>query len=425
MSNNTQYAVSNMAETMTGSEIIKIAWEVNAKIKAGEKIFNLTIGDYDPSIFPIPQLLKDEIMKAYANNETNYPPADGIQPLRDEVKKFLKNRGNWEYATNEILIAGGSRPLIYGLFSVLVNPNEKILFPVPSWNNNHYTHLANCEAICVETQAKNNFMPSASDLIPYMQEAALLALCSPLNPTGTCISKKDLSEICDAIIIENTKREVENKKPLYLLYDQIYWLLNADGSPHHDPVTLNEKMRPYTVYIHGISKVFASTGVRVGWAFGPEFIINKMKNFLGHVGAWAPKAEQVATAAFLQNETAVDAYLKDINSEIKKRLDAFYAGFLSLKNEGLPVDIIAPQAAIYVTVQFDLIHKKTASGTSITSAADITKYILDEAKVAIVPFYAFGASPSSTWFRISVGTCHINDIEIIINNIKLALLCLH
>jgi aspartate aminotransferase len=281
-----------------------------------------------------------------------------------------------------------------------------------------------CEPICIETLAENNFMPRAIDIAPHIKHVSVVALCSPLNPTGTCISKHNLTEICDLILHENETRLTENKKPVYLLYDQIYWLLNSDGSEHCDPVSINPKMRDYTVYIHGISKVFAATGVRVGWAFGPEFIISKMKNFLGHVGAWAPKAEQVATAKFLENHNAVDQFLVQINHNINIRLKGLYAGFVTMQSEGLPIEVIAPQAAIYLTVKFDLIGKKTEEGNLINEVNDITQFLLNKAKVAVVPFYAFGASKDSTWFRLSVGTCAEADLQAILMAIKNAILTL-
>ena len=139
--------VSEMAENLVGSEIIKLAGEVKAKIAAGDKIYNLTIGDFNPSIFPIPTELKDEIIKAYQNNETNYPAANGLQPLREAVSRFLHTREGLEYNADEILISGGARPLIYAAYQTILDPGDTVVFPVPSWNNNHYSHLTRTKSI--------------------------------------------------------------------------------------------------------------------------------------------------------------------------------------------------------------------------------------------------------------------------------------
>ena len=418
---NNSLIVSKLAENIVGSEIIKLAAEINEKIKQGEKIYNLTIGDFNPKVFPIPLELKQAIIKAYEDDQTNYPAADGMLDLRQSVSKLLKERGNLDYKTDEIVIAGGARPVIYAIFRALVDAGDTVVFPVPSWNNNHYAYLNNAKQIMVETSPLTNFMPTAADLKPYISSATLIALCSPLNPTGTTFRKNDLEAICDLILAENSIRIAKGTKPLYLMYDQIYWALTHGTTKHYDPVTLRPEMKNYTVFVDGISKSLASTGVRVGWAMGPKRIIEKIKSILTHVGAWAPKAEQVATAAYLNNLGNYDTFLADIKTKINDRLVGFYEGFKSLKAEGFHVDAIGPEAAIYLTVQFALHGQKTKDGKVLKTTQDVTKYILEEAKVGLVPFYAFGASPDSNWYRLSVGTCKLEDVEGVINNLRVAL----
>jgi aspartate aminotransferase len=412
--------VSKMAENLIGSEIIKLAGEINEKIRNGEKIYNLTIGDFNPKIFPIPAELKQEIINAYMNDETNYPPADGILPLRQAVARFLKNNQGLDFKEDQVLIAGGARPLIYAVFQAIVDPGDSVLFPVPSWNNNHYTHLSQGKQIFVETSAENNFMPTAEELRPHIGKAALLALCSPLNPTGTTFTKEGLEEICDLVIEEN-KRRGPGEKPLYLMYDQIYWALTFGETKHYDPVSLRPELKDHTIFIDGLSKSLAATGVRVGWSMGPKKVIDKMKSILGHVGAWAPKAEQVASAKYLSNDAQVEAFMGDIKKKVNDRLTGFYNGIMQLRKEGYNVNAIAPQAAIYLTVQLDLKGKRKPDGSTLANTKDVTKYVLDEAKIALVPFYAFGSSEDSTWYRLSVGTASMSDIEGVISGLRAAL----
>ncbi len=143
------------------------------------------------------------------------------------------------------------------------------------------------------------------------------------------------------------------------------------------------------------------------------------------MGAWSPKPEQEATAVFLSNMTANDAYLSWIKSELYDRLSAFYNAFAALKKEGLPIEVIKPQAAIYLTLKFDLIGKTTASGEVLHNTEAITQYILDEAKLAIVPFSAFGASKDSLWYRLSVGVTKKSEIDAVVQTLKEALLKLN
>lgn len=417
--------VSKMATELKGSEIIKLAGEINELLNKGEKIFNFTIGDFDPNLFPIPEGLKNEIIKAYQDNQTNYPAANGIVSLRNVLAEFTANDMNLHYKANEFLVAGGARPLIYALFQTVIDPGDKIIYPVPSWNNNHYTHLSAGVGIEVETSVENNFMPTVEELLPYLSDATLLTLCSPLNPTGTIFSSNQLLKIAEAVLIENKKRQEQNRKPLYLMYDQIYRTLTYGDFKHHNPVSFFSELKPYTIFIDGLSKAFAATGVRVGWAFGPEKIIAKMSNILGHVGAWAPKPEQVATAHYLTNEQQVKSDLNDLKSQLSVRLNHFYKGVQKLKSEGFPVDAIEPQAALYLTIKIDIIGKKKKDGQTIRSVADTTSYLLSEAKLAIVSFTAFGSNNDSVWYRLSIGTSKIKEIDQVFINLKHALVQLN
>lgn len=412
--------VSKMAENLVGSEIIKLAGEIRELIAKGQRIYNFTIGDFDPKVFPIPAELKAEIIRAYQEDETNYPPADGMLDLRRVVARQIRDWQDLEYGDNEILIAGGARPIIYAIYQALVDPGETVLFPVPSWNNNHYTHLSHAQQAFVETQPENNFMPTADELRPHISKATLLALCSPLNPTGTVFSREQLEAICDLVIEENNRRGAD-EKPLYIMYDQIYCTLTYGDTVHYDPVSLRPELRDYTIFVDGISKSMAATGVRVGWAFGPKKIIDKMKSILGHVGAWSPKAEQVASARYLQNDNRVKAFLGSFKQQLEDRLRGFYDGMQALKSEGFSVDAIVPMAAIYLTVRFDLKGKTTVEGILLDSTEKVSSYLLSEAKLAVVPFYAFGADRSSSWYRLSVGTATMNDVTEAIASLRHAL----
>lgn len=413
-------SVSLLAQNLHGSEIIKIAGEINELKRQGQNIANLTIGDFDSNIYPIPTPLKDKIIDAYNNNQTNYPAADGMLDLRQSVSAFLKRSLGLEYAPNQILISGGSRPLIYSIFLAVVNPGEKVVFPAPSWNNNHYSDLLNAEPVIIPTSPENNFMPTADDIRPHLKGAALLALCSPLNPTGTMFNKKDLEEICDLVIAEN-KTRAAGEKPLYLLYDQIYSQLTFGEHKHYDPVTLRPELKDYTIFVDGSSKCFAATGVRVGWGFGPELVIENMKAIVGHMGAWSPKPEQMAMAKFLTNEGDVTIFLDDLKGKIQASLSALHEGFQEMKAGGLNVDSIEPMGAIYLTLKIDYSGKTTPDGKVLKDSADINFYLIKEAGAAFVPFSAFGTGDDVNWFRASVGATPLNEIEALIPRVKAAL----
>lgn len=410
---------SKLAETLIGSEIVRLGNLINERIRKGESIYNYTIGDFNPKQFPIPEGLEKAIKDAYDAGHTSYPPADGVGALREAVSGYLKRQYGLDYGSNEIQIASGGRPLIYSLFKTIVDPGDKVIYAVPSWNNNHYVHMNDGEHCVIPATPENAFMPRPEDIAPHLGGATLLCLCTPQNPTGTTLSKDSLEAICDLVLAENARR-TETEKKLYVMFDQMYGTLTYGETEHYNPVSLRPEMKAYTVFVDGISKCFAATGVRVGWSFGPAPLIAKMKALLTHIGAWAPMAEQIATAEFLNDTPAVDAYITWIKSALESRLLAIYEGFTALKAAGHDVDAIAPQAALYLTIKLNLAGKTSPDGVLHTQE-DVTNYLLSEAKLAVVPFYAFGAERTSPWYRLSVGTCDIDGIPSMLEQLKGAL----
>lgn len=411
--------LSVLADSMTGSEIVKLGNDINELKAQGEEIMNFTIGDFDPSLFQIPSALEDLIIDRYKSHKTNYPPGQGILELRASVASFLKERQGMDYSTDEILIASGGRPLIYAAFRTVVDSGDKVIYPVPSWNNNHYTYLTGGSHCPIIATPENNFMPSSWDIAENIDGASLVCICTPQNPTGTVIEKDELIRICDIILEENFKRK-DNTKKVYLLFDQMYWTLTYGDTQHYNPVVMRPEMKKYTIFIDGISKAFAATGVRVGWTLAPKEIIDKMKSLLSHIGAWAPMAEQSGTAEFLKDAGAINDYFENFKSAIEKRLKKFYKGFKRMKEQGYPVNAIYPQAAIYLTIQI-VLTGKTFDNSILYTQDDVTAYLLKEAGLAIVPFYCFGASKDSQWYRLSVGTCSMNQIDTFFTKLQTAI----
>lgn len=411
--------VSEIAQNIVGSEIIKLSQEVQARIASGQKIHNLTIGDFDPKQFPIPAALKGFIIDELNNDQTNYPVAEGMPELRDAVSKYLYERSGLSYKRDEILIAAGARPIIYTIFKTLVDSKDRVLFATPSWNNNHYTGLMDATPAWIVTTPENRFMPTAKEIEKHINVIQLLCLCSPQNPTGTAFNKAELKAICDVVLAEN-KRRGPKEKPVYVMYDQIYWMLTTSDGKHFDPVTLRPEMKEYTIFVDGISKSLSATGIRVGWTMGPKFIINKMKSILSHIGAWAPRAEQLATARFIGNGSLHDQFMIGQRAKVENRIWGLYNGLCRLRHLGYGVDVIPPTGGIYLSVKFG-IKGKVWKGKEITTTADITNFLL-EAGIAMVPFYAFGSDKESNWYRASIGTISEADVPAIIKALSVALI---
>lgn len=399
-----------MASGLIGSEILKIAGEIRAKVARGERVYNLTVGDFRPDLFPIPEILRDATIEGLRAGETNYPPSDGMPQLRAAVSEFYAERLGLEYPVSSIVVAGGVRPAIYAAYRTLLDPGDTLLYPVPSWNNNHYAWLVGARGEAVAAGPESRFLPTAADLARHLPGARVLLLNTPLNPAGTLYEEEDLEAIVRLILDENAARARRGDPPLMLLYDQVYWMLTFRGARHVTPVAIDPRMREFTLFVDGVSKAFAATGLRVGWCVGPEAIIAPFSALLGHVGAWAPRAEQLAVARLLRDSAAIDAYHRALLGGIEARLARLHEGLSQMRSEGYPVESIAPQAAIYLSARFALVDRKIGSRRLQTNE-EIRSFLLEEAAVAAVPFQAFGLAEDTGWFRLSVGALPLEEID--------------
>ena len=404
------FRAAPQAGSLKGSEILRIATEIRAKLAAGEKICNLTVGDFDPRQFRIPKLLEEATIEAIRRGETNYPPGIGMPVLREAVCRFYENGLGLSYPLESVLITTGSRPGVYGTYLTVVGEGERVIYGVPSWNNNYYSHMVGAEAVQIECGAADAFLPTRERLEPLVRGARMIALNSPLNPAGTAFTAESLGAICDLVLEENARRSAA-EGPLYVLYDHVYWQLTFGGVEHVNPVSLRPEMAPYTFLIDGISKAFAATGMRVGWVLGPAPAIKVMENVLTHVGTWAPRAEQVATAKLLDDTSAIATYRESLIAGVQQRLQLLYSAIKEFKAAGHRVDATEPMGAIYLSARFDLRGRTTRNGAKLANADDVRRWLLEEAGMAVVPFDAFGSSTDEGWFRLSVGAVSVADIE--------------
>ena len=394
--------IQPVMDGLKGSMILGIGAQVRALQAQGREICNLTIGDFRPDQFPIPEELAEEVTRAYRDGQTNYPPADGIPELKEAINELYKRQFGLEYGMQGICVASGARPPLFASWALSVGVGDRSVSFLPAWNNGYYAHMWQADHHFVRTTAESNFHPTVEQIKEILPGTTMIALNSPLNPTGTVISKEVLKGIAEAIVEENSRRE---GRPVMLMFDQVYWMLLEDGQEHFSPVQLVPEVAPYVIHIDAISKCFASTGLRVGWGVLPSYLQPKMKALIGHMGAWAARPEQLATARFLQRTDLVENYMKKMQERVSIRLQTLYEGISSMKKRGLPVDAIAPQGAIYLSFRVDLI------GERFNSNEEIRNFLLQEAGVAVVPFQAFDLQEDSGWFRMSVGAASVKDLK--------------
>ena len=412
--------LSSLTGSLLGSEILKIAADVRALDAEGAEICNLTVGDFAPSEFRIPGEVEQGIVERLRKGETNYPPADGILALREAVRTLYQRELGLDPVLASVIITSGSRPGIYATYRTLVDPGDRVVYPTPSWNNPYYVQLVGAVGVPVPVGPESRFLPTRELLQDAVRDARLLVLCSPQNPAGTMFTEESLGAICDLVLEENARRSA-TERPLYVMYDQVYWTLTLEGRHHVHPVQVRPAMAPYTIYIDGASKSLAATGIRVGWVVAPEDLAGSMSALIGHIGAWAPKPEQGAVAAFLENAGAWSAFRDDMMTRVRERLEVLYAGLTALRDEGLPVNVIAPEGTIYLSAQFALRGRTTPDGTRLDGDEAVRAYLLRAAGLAVVPLRAFGSEEDTEWFRLSVGAVSPGEIERVMPRLREAL----
>jgi len=402
-------SLSSHIQGLVGSQILQIAADVRRLQAGGREICNLTVGDFDPREFAIPRGLHDGIVRALRDGHTNYPPSNGVPELRRAVAEYCARLWGVRYPAESVLIASGARPAIYASYAAAVDPGDVVIYPVPSWNNDHYVYLSRAKGIALATSSDHHFMPTADDLRPQIGAARLVCINTPLNPTGTVMPAASMQAIAELIVEENRRRERTGARPVFLMADLVYGELLFRGATNAHPVALVPECAPWVIALDGISKCLASTGLRVGWVVAHPAVAERMNALIGHVGAWAPKPEQMAVAEFLADTAALDGFLSAMRSRVLERLEALEDGVVELREAGYPVDCVEPQGAMYLSLHLDWFGRKL-DGAPLATNEDIRCAVLDGAGIAMVPFQAFGLAEDTGWFRLSVGAVTVEDI---------------
>ena len=286
------WRLSDMANGMERSRILSIAASVRAMIADGEAVAPFTVGDFSPSQFEIPRHLTEAIVESVLEGETNYPPAAGLPELRDSLSNWMSVRYGVDVGSEGIIVGSGARPVLYASFRLFLEPGDGLAHGVPAWNNHYYVHLNGAVDIPITGTPESRFLPTAADIQSRIEDIRVLILNSPLNPTGTCFTRSELKDICDVVMAENERRQISGRKPVILVYDQVYSTMTADGIDHVHPVEVCPDIFDYTITLDAISKSLTGTGLRLGWMAIPPSMAPPVVALIGHMGAWPARPIQ-------------------------------------------------------------------------------------------------------------------------------------
>ncbi len=408
------WRLSDMANGMERSRILSIAASVRELIAQGKEVAPFTVGDFSPKQFAVPDTLIEGIIDAVREGETNYPPAAGLPELRESLAKWMQHKYSLDIDAGGIIVGSGARPVLYSSFRLFLEPGDGLAHGVPAWNNHYYVHLNDAVGIPIEGTRESRFLPTAASISERIDEIRVLILNSPLNPTGTCFNRDELGAICDVILNENMKRKDMGRKPVILVYDQVYSTMTAPGVEHIHPVQIRPEIFDYTITLDAISKSLTGTGLRLGWMAIPPSLAPPVVALIGHMGAWPARPIQKAAASLYSQPEMLDKYFDTLDEKIAQRMSLLQQGLEKLRDYG--VEYVTPEGGIYLTTRFNLF-----SVLNVATNEEIRQWLLEEAGVAVVPFQAFGLEQETGWFRISIGAVGPEDIESAIQRLTIAL----
>ena len=370
--------ISKKAQSITPSPTLTIDAKYKSMIADGEDAVGFGCGEPD---FDTPQYIKDAAIAAMLEGQTKYTPAAGTMALRKAVAAKFLRENNIEYAPTQIVISNGAKHSLMNTFFVLLNPGDEVIIPAPYWvSYPEMVKLADGVPVTVETTEENDFKASVRDIEKALTpKTKAIVLNSPSNPTGMVYTEAELREIADFAV----------KNDIYVISDEVYEHLIYEGK-HISIASFGEEIKKRTITINGVSKTYAMTGWRIGYAAADEKIAKAMASIQSH-GASNPNS--IAQAAAVAALSGGLSEVEKMRAEFEKRRD-FLTNAI---NEIDGVSCRKPQGAFYIMMNIEGVLGKSCKGEKIENADDFARLFLETEKVAIVPGTGFGAPDYVRW----------------------------
>ncbi len=380
--------IANIAPSMT----LAIDAKLKQMIADGIKVYGFGAGEPD---FDTPKYIRDAAVEAINKGFTRYTAAQGTMDLRKAICAKLERENGLKYEPTQIIASSGAKHSLSNSFAALLNPGDEVIVPVPYWVS--YTEIIKLNEgvpVLVQTKKENNFKMQKDELVSAITpKTKAILLNSPSNPTGAVYSEQELRDIAEVAVAHD----------LYVVSDEIYERLIYDGRKHISIASLGKEIKERTIVINGMSKAYAMTGWRLGYAAGNERIIKAMSSVQSHAVSHPSSITQYASTV------ALNGPQDDVNQmirEFEKRRSYTYDRICSM--EGL--SCIKPEGAFYVYVDISNYLGRELCGVKLASSLDFAQIMLEKGHVAVIPGAAFG---TDSYIRLSYAT----SMEIIKNGL--------
>ena len=374
------------------SESITLSITATAKKMKDEGLDVIGFGAGEPD-FNTPEYIRQSAINAIHNGYTKYTPTSGIPELKKAIVTKFKNDNNLNYSSTQIIVSTGAKQCLANAFQAILNPGDEVIVPTPYWvSYPELIKLADGVPIFVCTEESNNFKYTRAELNKVAtNKTKAIIINSPNNPTGAVYNESELKMIA----------EFAKEKDLFIISDEIYEKLIYGDSKHVSIASISKDAYDRTIVINGVSKTYAMTGWRLGYAAANEKIIKLMGNIQSHTTSNPNSIAQCAAVEALNGDKTT---ITSMVSEFRKRRDYMVSKINSITNLSCTV----PDGAFYVMVNISMVIDKKINNEIIKNSLDFSKHLLELEKVAVVPGNGFGVS---NYIRLSYATSMENIVK--------------
>ena len=367
----TRNVISKSIAAISPSATEETSFLANQLKRQGIDVISFAQGEPD---FDTPDNIKEAAINAIKEGFTKYTDVPGILELRKAVAEKFKRENGIEYDPDQIIISNGGKQALYELFRTICEVGDQVLIPTPCYVS--YTEqikLTGAEPVFFKTKEENNFRPTLDEVKSGITpKVKAFVICSPNNPTGSIPDKEELGKIAEFLAGIG----------VFVITDEVYEHLVYNGKKHISAASLNPKVKEMSITVNSVSKTYAMTGWRVGYAAGPREIIKAMNNLQGHASGNINSIAQKATIEALKGPQETVGYMVSEYAKRRKYMVGRLNGIPGMKCQ-------LPDGAFYAFPNVTGLYGKSYEGNVITNDMDVAKFFLEKAHVAVVPGVAF------------------------------------